>query len=122
MLSYTKNGFSYLFFSTLNRAPLRFFAPGPLFCKAITASLHSSQKNKKPKKVFDANYTKKSRSDNPESQRSALIFSNLYLLDLHDIIIYFTNFITEKRISEKRALLCFFYSNVTSVSRWARNK
>ena len=73
------------FISTLNMGPLTFFAPGPPFCKSITASLHSSQKNPKNQTKFLMPITlKKSQSGNPESKRCALILSNLHLLKLHD--------------------------------------
>ena len=101
-------------------APLTFLAPGPPFCKAITASLHSKQKKaKKPNKVFDANHTKKKP---PESKRCALIFSNLHLLDLHDIIILQIS-LQKSKSKRSEHYLSFCYSNATSVSRTrARNE
>ena len=69
--------------------PLTFLAPGPLFCKAITARLHSSQKKLKSQtKFLMPIILRKSQSGNPESKRYKLIFSNHHLLGLPMLLFY----------------------------------
>ena len=56
-----------------------------------------------------------------KSKRYELILSNLHLLDLHDIMILQIS-LQKTEFERSEHYLCFFYSNITSVSRRAKNK